>query len=124
MIISGVGTQHFRGACSEIRHHGIDRYSLSGDQNTGLSGGAEICGNTARHQSFRDREGSIFFAYGAVGSRCKQPLPVRLRPVAIGIFAGGRRTSMSLRPLRAAMVSSGAMSASLVCMPLMMSSPA
>src|SRR5437868_4125180 len=51
-------------------------------------------------------------------------LPLRLRPFAIGMFCGGRRTSMSLRPLCAAAASSGAMSASLVCMPLMMSSPA
>src|SRR5688572_30788155 len=50
-------------------------------------------------------------------------LPVRLRPDAIGMPAGGRRTSMSRRPKRRAAASSSRLSDRRACIPLTISRP-
>ena len=50
-------------------------------------------------------------------------LPLRFRPVAMGIFAGGSRTSISLRPSRSATASISGTSARRACIPLMMCRP-
>ena len=51
-------------------------------------------------------------------------LPLRFLPLAAGMPAGGRRMSISRRPVRAAAAASSGTAANGMCMPLTMSNPA
>ena len=109
VVRRGVGAQDLRGARHEVGDDGVDRHAAARDHDPGLPGRAEVGIDAARGASRPSSASAVYFLPSAQSvPTVSRRLPLRLRPVATGMFGGGWRTSMSRRPSRsAAALSSG-----------------
>ncbi len=87
---SGVGRNAFRRAGAEIRDHRVQRDAAAGDENPGLSGGAEIRIDALAAQRPGQGQRRVFLAQRAVGAYRQQALAAAL--AAAGGGQSRRRT--------------------------------
>ena len=67
------GRKGFGGARDEVADDCVDTDTAACDENAGLAGRPESCGNAAANQLSLDREAGEHLAYCAIGAHCEQP---------------------------------------------------
>src|SRR5262249_24876295 len=84
VIRRSIGSEHFGGACNEVRYYRIDRNPGAGDENASLTRGSELRMPAGLVERARQRKCRVLFPERAIG-------PYRQQALARALAAGGDR---------------------------------